>query len=89
MMGETTATEFRTTELSMAAFLTVKGFKHDRLELLDRKTAVWVFLCNGEVSEAADQFEDGMAAVEPQGYTEVLGRVRRELYTFLDGHQVR
>ena len=72
----------RTQDLALATYLNLEGHQHERLEMIDRRAAVWVFPGDGCRLRAED-YHDGRAEVEPKAFATKLREVRDELYAFL------
>lgn len=79
-----TGTEFRTDDLGLAAFLTLSGHTHQRLQRRGRRTVIWVFDRADGLADLVDNFRRGVAAVEPLAYQRVLTETRRDMFDFLD-----
>jgi hypothetical protein len=75
--------ELRTDDLAMATFLNLEGHPHQRLEMKDRRSAQWVFVGDGTLHAAADEYHSATARVEPLAFSRKLRAVRDELYTFV------
>jgi hypothetical protein len=78
-----------TDDLAMATFLNIEGMPHERLEMKDRRSAIWIFHGNGDLSELADEYQRGDALVEPLAFSRKLREVRDELYQFMNRHRER
>jgi hypothetical protein len=86
-MTEMRTNELRTDDLAMAAYLNLAGFAHTRLEMKDRRSAEWVFHGDGPLHEAADEYQEASARVEPLEFNRQLRTVRDELYRFIRTHK--
>lgn len=76
--------EYRTTELSMAAFLLTEGHVWQRIERIDDRMGAWVFRDGDELSELINTFQLGHAEVEPKEFAQSLARARSALFQHLD-----
>lgn len=75
--------ELRTDDLAMATYLSLEGYKHDCLEMKDRRSAEWVFNGDGDLHAAAQSYQEEQALVEPLAFSRRLRRIREELYGFI------
>lgn len=80
------AKELRTTELGLAAYLATHGVKPVRLEMLNSRSASWVFPGGNGTSQLFEDYRDGCAEVEPRMFMRCLSDTRRSLFAFLDGN---
>jgi hypothetical protein len=77
--------EMRTTELALAAYLATHGHKPVRFEMMNSRSATWVYENSDGIEKLFEDFHDGCAEVEPRAFMHCLSSTRRELFAFLDG----
>lgn len=86
-MGAQETTEFKTRDMSLVAYLAVRGRSDYRLErdggTAGRPKAIWIFPDIGDLIGIVDEFYDDDARVEPREFNKSIRRVRDELYDFL------
>lgn len=79
----------RTTDLAMATYLTMEGFTpilvqaHGDVVKPGHPQGAWEFKETPTLRGLVDEFREGTACVEPDGYAKLLKQVRREMFTFL------
>jgi hypothetical protein len=83
----TTNRTLRTSDLALATFMNLQGHRHLRLEMVDRRSACWVFSPTEAASVSWEVYQDGDAGVEPLAYSRKLREVRDELYQFLKSNR--
>jgi hypothetical protein len=77
---ETTA-DLRTDDLAMAAFLHMEEYRFN-VEARGRK-AYFIFPFVDGLYEAADDYRDGVAEVEPRRFTQATGHCRKLMFEAL------
>lgn len=82
--------EYMTADLALASFLSMRGLSVGRFfrDENDPKTAFFVFtLADGDEIAAmdlfVDQYEQGIARVEPKRFLREVGALRNQMYDFL------
>ena len=79
-------TDYPTTDLAMAAYLSCAGFSFTLKSVQDRQgqsRGVWVFPDDRDnlfLKGAVEEFEWGNGLVEPLQFTKALSRLRKQLY---------
>lgn len=82
--AQNTTTEYRTGDMTLAAYLCVRGRRYDRLERDgEPNKAVWVFPDVGDLIGIVDEFYEGDAEVEPRKFNRSIRKCRDDLYDFL------
>jgi len=81
-------TLMRTTDLTLAAYLQVKGYEPDLVDLGEEVKAgqpqgAWEFDETPALRALVDAFNAHEASVEPQALHTMINRTRRELFAFL------
>lgn len=76
------AEEFRTKDMSLAAFLVTKGHNFDRMTL-DEDSCFWVFSETDELHEDLFDFIEDRGTVEPRKYSSSFARLKDEMFDFL------
>lgn len=80
----------RTTDMAMAAYLRANGARHLTMELIEfpdenRQDQVeWVYQGTPRLSNLVNDYNDGIATVDPKKFANYLAIVRRELYAFIN-----
>jgi hypothetical protein len=70
------ATEYRTSDLALCAYLHIEGFGHTRIERLDDKRAEMVFEDGDALQEVVSEYKTGNGDVEPREFQRKVGWVR-------------
>lgn len=83
----TLESSLRTTELALAAVLSLQGFDSG-MELISERRVAWHFAPatreeQSRLGESVQQFRDGTCRVDPRRFVQELAQVRRRLYDFL------
>jgi hypothetical protein len=81
---------FRTEDMALAAYLACCGYRYE-IERLNSRMAVWAFAepVGDEMDDQIDAYENYQVRVEPRAYLKEVGRVRSELYAFLNNRAPR
>lgn len=78
---------YKTTDLTLAAFLRLRGCEAEVVKDGERKgghpVGAWVFGDTPEVRELVRVYERGEAQVEPKGFHDAINRYREELFQVL------
>lgn len=83
------ATEVRTRDLALATTLRLHDNEPARLAMCaDGLNAEWIFKLDREGELLVQDYNDGMAEVEPREYNLMLRRTREQLFAFLKQHGV-
>ena len=79
--------DYRTTDMALAAVLASQGYEYT-LTRLNRTKGAWDFTVsdsrNEELDDILDAYQEHKYQVEPRSFLEEVGRLRRELYNFLE-----
>jgi hypothetical protein len=80
-------TGYQTTELALAAFLTMSGYEHLGFCMVNHRSAAWIFVEDEDIYGLVEKFHAHEAEVEPREFMRRLSEARTELFKFLDGDQ--
>lgn len=75
--------EWRTRDMAMVAYLATKDINYIRMER-NRRSCFWYFEDTDELRDEVDAFTQGDALVEPSTFNENFGRIKREMFEYLD-----
>ena len=71
--------EFQTKDMALSAFLLLEGYPFLRCEKVGRGVAAMVFDCDEEFGAAVEEYNSGLARVEPRAFVAKVAWVRGKL----------
>lgn len=71
--------EFKTKDMALSAFLLTEGYPFLRCEKAGRGVAAMVFDCDDDLGSAVEEYNSGMAKVEPRAFVAKVAWVRGKL----------
>lgn len=82
-MGRNPSTEYATADMALAAFLTLEGYRHTRIDVTrngsKRPTATLVFDADSEMESAVEEYELGHGLIEPRDFMRKVAWVRNRM----------